>query len=519
MRNPQLNITAAILLLALAPAGGAAEKQDFSPRPEEEQLPRAMHSRMKTGPVISVGVREGDIVGSDNRALQAAVDYVAGLGGGVVEIGAGEFIMRDSLHLRSFVTVRGTPGKTILRKAKATVSPLALDGDYGEEQITVVNPDGFRAGYGVAVWDSQSGGFHTTVARITGQNGNTFSIDKPLNDDCTLAHKAQAATVFPVVSGYDLEGARVENLIVDGNKEENVALNGCRGGGIFLYRGFGAVITNCIERNFHGDGISFQQSNDVLVQGCVSEDNAGLGIHPGSGSQRPVVRECVARRNGEDGLFLCWRVRHGLFENNILENNGRFGISIGHKDSDNLLENNQVRSNRQDGIYFRNETEGMAGHRNRLENNVIENNGLKAEAAGIRIRGETKNLIFRNNIIRDTRAPEARQQSIGIRIEESAGEVILEGNEIEAKTKLEDRRQGPQSQTGLLPLDEKKVIEIARATLSTNAGFRRDGVSYQVSQQSSNWLVTVWGEPKTPGGFCTLEITYDGKVKSIRPGR
>ena len=97
MRTPQLNITAAIVLLALAPAGRAAEKQDFSPRPEEEQLPRAMHSRMKTGPVISVGAHEGDIVGSDNRALQAAVDYVAGLGGGVVEIGAGEFVMRDSL--------------------------------------------------------------------------------------------------------------------------------------------------------------------------------------------------------------------------------------------------------------------------------------------------------------------------------------------------------------------------------------------------------------------------------------
>ena len=434
-------VLAGALSVLVSTAAWCSEKQDLAPRADEQQLPRAMHSKMTERPSVSVGLRDADIAGADNHALQAAVDYVAGLGGGVVEIGAGEFIMQDSLHLRSFVTVRGVPGKTVLRKAKAAVSPLALDGDYGEEQITVVNPAGFKVGRGLAVWDSQSGGFHTTVARITGQNGNTFSIDTPLNADCMVANKAQAATVFPVVTGYDIEGVRVENLIIDGNKEDNVNLNGCRGGGIFLYRGFGAVIENCVVRNYHGDGISFQQSNDVLVQGCVSENNAGLGIHPGSGSQRPVVRGCTARGNGEDGLYLCWRVRHGLFEKNILENNGRFGISIGHKDSDNLLEGNQVRFNHQDGVFFRNETAGMAGHRNRLENNVIENNGDGDEAAGIRVRGETGGLVFKNNVIRDTRPPGARKQATGIRIEEQAGEVILDGNKIEASTAVEDRRK------------------------------------------------------------------------------
>lgn len=299
-----------------------------------------MHSKMKNRPHITVGQRSADIIGTDNRALQAAVDYVAGLGGGTVEIGEGEYLMRDSLHLRSFVTVRGIKGKTVLRKAKADVSPLALDGDYGEEQVTLVNPAGFEVGAGVTVWDSNAGGFHTTVARITGRNGNTFSFDKPLNADCMVGNKAKAATVFPVVSGYELDGARLENLVIDGNKGENIHLNGCRGAGIFLYRGFGTVIQDCVVRNFNGDGISFQQSNDVQVIGCVSENNASLGIHPGSGSQRPIVRECVARSNGEDGLFLCWRVRHGLFEKNILEDNGRFGISIGHKDSDNFVHDN-----------------------------------------------------------------------------------------------------------------------------------------------------------------------------------
>ena len=430
-----------VLIVGAATILPASEvRQDFSPKRQEQQLPRVMHSAMNELPGITVGKRNADLIGSDNRALQAAVDYIAGLGGGIVEIGEGRYVMRDSLHLRSNVTIRGKKGKTILRKADGVVSALALDGDFGEQQITVAEPAGFAVGYGVAIWDDDAGGFHTTVARITGRNGNTFSIDNPLMSDCMVRNKAKAATVFPVISAYNVEGARVENLIIDGNKESNVHLNGCRGAGIFLYRAFGTVIQSCVVRNYNGDGISFQQSNDVSVVDCVSEDNAFLGIHPGSGSQRPLVRKCIARRNGTDGLFLCWRVRHGLFEDNVLEGNGRFGISIGHKDSDNLLRRNLVRLNHRDGVYFRNEALGMAAHRNRLEDNIIENNGTDGQAAGICIRGQTNSLVFKNNRIRDTRPDGSQTQTVGIRIEEKVGEVVLEGNKIDAETQIDDRR-------------------------------------------------------------------------------
>jgi len=436
---PAAMVVVAIVGLATASPAG----EDFSPKPQQQQLPLAMHSAMKELPRISVGRKNAHLVGADNRALQAAVDYIAGLGGGLVEIGEGEYLMRDSLHLRSNVTVRGQRGKTVLRKADGVVAPLVLDGDFGQQQITVKDPSGFAVACGVTVWDDRAGGFHTTVARITGRSGNTFAINKPLGADCMVNNNARAATVFPVVSGYNLEGARVENLAVDGNRKANVHLNGCRGAGIFLYRAFGTVIEGCVVRNYNGDGISFQQSNDVTVVDCISEDNASLGLHPGSGSQRPVVRRCVARRNGTDGLFLCWRVRHGRFEENVLQQNGRFGISIGHKDSDNLLRGNQVRLNGSNGVFFRNETLGMAAHRNRLEDNLIEDNGTDGAVAGIRIRGETNGLIFKGNTIRDSRPKGAQTQTTGILIEEQVGVIHLEQNTIEAKTPIDDRRSGP----------------------------------------------------------------------------
>jgi len=444
MKTPRVSnwllIPAAVAALLLPRADAAADESD-RPSPHR-QLPTAMHGQMPARPRVTVGLRDGDITGADHRALQAAVDYVASLGGGAVEIGAGEFLMRDSLHLRSRVTVRGQGARTILRKAKAVVSPLELDGDYGEEQITLKNPEGFQVGDGVAVWDKNAGGFHTTVARITGQNGNTFAISLPLNADCMVRDQAQAATVFPVISGYHLEGARVEDLTVEGNQAENVHLNGCRGAGIFLYRCPGAMVSRCVVRRYNGDGISFQQSNDAQVLDCTSEDNASLGIHPGSGSQRPLVRGCTARGNGEDGLFLCWRVKEGVFENNTLEGNGRFGVSIGHKDTDNLIRGNKILANHEDGICFRDETEGMAGHRNRVEDNLIENNGRKRPVAGIRVRGQTRDLVFKGNTIRDTRAGDERRQTTGILLEEKAGEVRLEANTIEAPTPVQDGRKG-----------------------------------------------------------------------------
>ena len=404
------------------------------------QLPRAMHTPMKNLPVVKVGLTNGDVIGADNRALQAAVEYVAALGGGAVEIGPGEYLMRDSLHLRAQVLVRGTPGQTVLRKARAVVSKLRVDGDYGEEQITLTNPSGFAVGDGVAIWDKHANGFHITVARITGANGDTFALSLPLNADCMVQDGAQAATVFPVVSGYNLEGAKLQDLVIEGNASENIPLDGCRGGGIFLYRCPGAVVENCTVRNYNGDGISFQQCNDVTVTGCVSENNTGLGLHPGSGSQRPIVRHCLARNNGQDGLFLCWRVKQGIFEDNRLEGNHRFGISIGHKDTDNVLRNNQVRGNYQDGVCFRNETEGMAGHRNRLENNLIENNGVGRDVAGIAVQGETRDLLFKDNVIRDTRAANERKQKTGIRLEQKVGPLALEGNQIQADQPIEDQR-------------------------------------------------------------------------------
>ena len=394
---------AAICLVYLSSAA-AAEK------PQTEAVQRAE---------IRVGLSGGDLQGNDHRALQSAVDYIASLGGGTVRIGPGRYLMRNALTLRDNVHVVGVPGETILVACDGFATPLVADGDANERQITVADPSGFRLGDGVAIQDRTAGGFEVTTATLTGQVGpNVFQLSAPLYLDYLVSRQASAKLSFPVVGGWKVKHAQLDGLTIDGNRSKGQSLNGCRGGGIYLFECEDVVIRNCIVRDYPGDGISFQVSSHVTIEDCLSERNDGLGIHPGSGSQSPVVRRSRSIGNGSDGLFVCWRVKHGLFEENEIRGNQRIGISIGHKDTDNLFRRNTIVGNSGPGVLFRRESEAMGAHRNVFESNRILDNALgkegSAAAAAIVIQGPHHDLVFRGNKIGNSQVESS--PSVGIRV-------------------------------------------------------------------------------------------------------
>jgi parallel beta-helix repeat protein len=367
------------------------------------------------GAAIRVGITEGDLRGDDHRALQAAIDYVAGLGGGTVHIGPGRYQMRNALTLRDNVRVVGVPDQTILVACDGRAARLAADGDCNQREITLADPTGFQVGDGVAVFDKRSAsGFTVTTATLTAKVGsNTFRISRPLYLDYLVSNDATARLTFPVVGGWQIKNAVVEGLTIDGNRENTQPLDGCRGAGIYLFECENVTFRNCTVRNYNGDGISFQVSQRVTVEDCLCENNAGHGLHPGSGSQHPVVCRNRARGNGQDGLFVCWRVQHGLFDANALHANKRAGISIGHKDSDNLFRGNEIIGNTSTGVVFRNESEAMGAHRNRFEKNVILDNGVAGTRAAVVINGPHHDLEFSGNTIGYSQGQDAA--TVGIR--------------------------------------------------------------------------------------------------------
>jgi parallel beta-helix repeat protein len=311
------------------------------------------------------------------------------------------------------------PGQTILSVSDGARSLLSCDGDCNERQISLAEPGGFRVGDGVAIGDrSHGGGFGVTTATLIGQvDERTFRISAPLYFDYMVADKATATRAYPAVGAWQARNILIEGLTIDGNRERAEPLNGCRGGGIYLFECEDVTIRNCVVREYPGDGISYQVSQRVTVEGCRAERNAGLGIHPGSGSQNGRVRRCQSIGNGGDGLFVCWRVKHALFEENEIRGNSGAGISIGHKDTDNLFRHNTITGNGKAGVLFRGESEAMAAHRNRFEGNIILDNATAAgdtTPAGIVIHGPHHDLVFQANTIGHSQ-PSPRA-GVGIRV-------------------------------------------------------------------------------------------------------
>ena len=388
----------------------------------------AGRSASSPGRVITVAQSgTADVTGTDNEALQKAVKLLRP--GDTLSIGPGIYTMNNSVFIPSGVVVRGVPGQTILRKSRGVQSALAHDGDYGETALTVAEPEKFKAGMGVAVQDDKlNSGWDISIAGVNAVDGGTLHISPmTLRDYSAEELHGRVSNTFPILCVMDAADVVLDGITVDGNRAENGYIDGCRGGAIYLYRVRNVTVRNCTARNYNGDGISFQITQNVKVENCESYGHAGFGIHPGTGSEAPLVENCRVHNNGDIGLFLCWRVRHGRFTNNTIEDNGRYGISIGHKDTDNEFTRNVIARNGVSGVYFRDETLLNSGHRNTFRNNKVLDNGSQKSGFGFYVEPKAGEIVIEGNQIADTRAT-GRTQRYGIYRAEGAGTVTSQNN-------------------------------------------------------------------------------------------
>ncbi len=373
---------------------------------------------------ITVGQTQGDLTGTTNAVLQAAVDQAAGLGGGDVRILPGTYEMNNSLHLRSHVHVRGSGPDTVLHKAPSVSSAIPAFLGYGHYDITVAEPEKFNVGMGVLLHDDQSGGFYDTVATLVWQEGIRFGIDRMLNHDYHIARHARATTVYPLVSGCNIVDASVNDLAIDGNAENNAYLGGCRGGGVYLIQAHNISLRNIVVQSFNGDGISFQQCVRTMIEDCQLLYNTGHGLHPGSGSVAPVIRRCKANHNGNDGIFYCLRVTYSLCEECEFIANAHDGISIGERDTHHDIRNNKVGGNGRYGIYFREAVPSYGGNNNLIEGNRIFDNCQAEGAAEVYITHD----IQRVHILKNHFGP-AHKPMVAIAVEDGCKEIIAAANE------------------------------------------------------------------------------------------
>jgi hypothetical protein len=420
------------LSLGAALAGRARARSDQDAPPVPATNPRAL-SGDTVEPAwdelltITVGPKDADLVGTTEKVIQAAVDCAARRGGGTVRLLPGTYRLRNAVYLSSRIRLVGSGPETVLIKEPSVATKLASDSDWYDQEITLVDAQGFRLGDGICLRakNPHDGGQTVLKRTLVARSGNRFKLDRPLRENLWLDGEPTASTLFPLLSAENETGIVIEDLALDGNKANNDFLDGNHAGCIWIQDCKDVAIRKVIARNHNGDGISWQVCHDVRVEDCHSHDNEGLGFHPGSGSQRPIIRSNRSERN-QIGIFFCWGVRFGLAENNTIVGVRESGISIGHRDTDNLIRNNSISQSGKVGILFRDEAAEFGPHRNRCEHNRIVDSGPD-DGIGIDVQGRTRSVTLSRNEIRETRKPMSR---IGIRIGDKARDITLADNQI-----------------------------------------------------------------------------------------
>lgn len=375
---------------------------------------------------VTVGPKKAQLVGADDKVLQAAVDYVARLGGGTVKVLPGTYRLNNAVYLNSNVRILGSGADSVLIKNPSATTKLVANSDWYDQEITLKDARGFHIGDGICLrtTNPHNGAIDVVKRTLVARSGNRFKLDKALRKNFWLRGNATCSTLFPIFSGEFIRNVRIENITLDGNKAKNDNLNGNYAGCIFLQDCKRIAIRGVEARDYNGDGISWQICHDVTVENCHSHDNAGLGLHPGSGSQRPIMRGNTLTGNNI-GIFFCWGVRFGLAENNTVRDNRHYGVSIGHRDTNNVIRNNNIHGSGRVGVLFRAARgKAFAPHRNLLENNLIVNSGPNT-GIGIDVQGETESVTISGNEIRESRKA---MQRIGIRIGPKTKNITVKGN-------------------------------------------------------------------------------------------
>ncbi len=420
--------------LPLALAAGGRIRAEGEPKAPAVTSPRAtagdpVEPKWESAITVTVGPQKADLTGSDHKVIQAAVDYVARLGGGTVQILPGTYRMRNAVYLQSRVRILGSGDESVLIKEPSVKTNLASNSDWYDQEVTLEDAAGFEIGDGVVLrtHNPHNGSFDTYKRTLIARSGNRYKLNEMLVENFWVREGATAATLFALFDGMRVSDVTIENITLDGNKGANEFLNGNYVGCIFLRESNRIHMRGVTARNFNGDAISWQVCHDVRVENCHSHDNGGYGVHPGSGSQRTVVVNNRLERN-EIGFFFCWGVKWGLCEGNTILDNRKFGVSVGHNDTDNLIRKNDIQRSGQVGVLFRQEHgPTFSPNRNRLEENRIIDSGAE-KGIGVKVEGQTQSVEIAHNEIRENRQQAER---VGILIEAGATDIRLSGNIIE----------------------------------------------------------------------------------------
>lgn len=152
---------------------------------------------------------------NDDTEIQAAIDNVAAIGGGVVQLTPGTFVVGLFITIKENVTLRGVGAGTVVRRSTTNGSTIIDMSSYSHSSLTDICIDGTGYTYTEA-----------TIALING-SGSTGTFCHNVTISNFTISKAYAGTIFVYCfyNIYDLSNCYVNNILAT-NTSQSVAVYG-----------------------------------------------------------------------------------------------------------------------------------------------------------------------------------------------------------------------------------------------------------------------------------------------------
>ncbi|MDP6700350.1 MAG: right-handed parallel beta-helix repeat-containing protein, partial [Candidatus Latescibacteria bacterium] len=310
-------------------------------------------------------------------------------------------------------------------KGAGEIYPLSGYHNYGMCDVPLKSAAGLEVGMTVSVHDGRShGGFMETFATITWIDGDWVGLDHGIEMDYSADEAPCLTTVYPLVFGHRIHNAAVRDMRLEGNRAANKkAMGGCRGGAIYFGNSRGIEISGIFERDFWGEGLSFQMCRDVQISDSAFDENTGNGLHPGAGSTNALFERCRGHNNGRSGFFFCVRANHITVRDCDFAANA-LGVSIGTRDCYNAIEACRIEDNRGPGVLVRPAPRPTEVHSVGVQRCRIANNARSEGRAQVEITSDAHALIVTENEISGV----VGDLKPAIYAEESTRDLYLVGN-------------------------------------------------------------------------------------------
>lgn len=339
------------------------------------------------------------LVARDGSEIQKRIDELNDIGGGIVFLKNGEYLLDDDIVLYSNVYLEGENQQSCVINFQSNAKQIKIVGSnaYTTGTVSISNNGTTVTGVGTSWLTNATAGQYIMldgiwypIAAVSSDtsitislpfagvtlSGASYTIATPIIDADVrkITVKNSTTSAFKIQYGLEirLEHCDVQASLqaVDADDTSQLALDECDwtanfvgatldnvhyttidiSGSIDALSGAGCTITNCSNMavdkcfflNSAGNGMTISGSNNINIMASASIENGGIGIELSSSNSDITISGCAFENNASDGVKFTATTDDCFLSFSSTKDNGGYGVNIAAStcDRNNITGNN-----------------------------------------------------------------------------------------------------------------------------------------------------------------------------------